>query len=352
MRVLIAPTVLVLAFNNISCGLPSDTDFSLPADVGFSTDGGSIAEHDRGGREGSSTSFRVVAMPDTQFYSATYPAIFDAQTSWIAQQGNAGTLAFVLHEGDIVDSDVDAQWSPAAASMHQLDGLVPYVLSAGNHDYLGNGWSASRITLIDTYFPVSTFATQSWFKGTFEPSHIENNYELFDIPGAGQWLILSLEFGPRDAVLAWADAIAKRYASTPAIVVTHAYLYEDGTRYDHKSPRVQKWNPHSYPIDMVPGDVNDGEEIWQKLILGNSNIQFVFCGHVVDRGVGRLLSVRPDGTTVVQILANYQMLTEGGAGYLRVMQFSPASRWVHVQTYSPYLGLYKTDSDNDFFVEY
>jgi hypothetical protein len=352
MRALIAPTVAVLAIAAVSCGSPSETDFSVPVDVGFSTDGGSIAEHHTSVGKGSVTSFRVVAMPDTQFYSAKYPAIFDAQTNWIAQQSNAGTLAFVLHEGDIVDNDVDLQWSPAASSMHRLDDVVPYVLSAGNHDYLGSGWSASRITLIDTYFPVSTFSTHSWFRGTFEPSHIENNYELFDVPGGGHWLILSLEFGPRDVVLAWADAIAKKYANTPAIVVTHAYLYEDDTRYDHTSPRVQKWNPHSYPIDMAPGDVNDGEEIWQKLILGNSNIQFVFCGHVVDRGVGRLLSVRPDGTTVVQVLANYQMLAQGGGGYLRVMEFSPASRWVHVQTYSPYLGSYKTDPDNDFFVEY
>ena len=62
--------------------------------------------------------------------------------------------------------------------------------------------------------------------------------------------------------------------------------------------------------------------------------------------------MRPDGTTVVQVLANYQMLPQGGGGYLRVMEFSPTDRWVHVQTYSPFVGSYKTDSDNDFFIEY
>jgi hypothetical protein len=321
-------------------------------DIGFSLDGGTVGTPRPAFRKGSATPFVVVAMPDTQFYAAKYPAIFDAQTNWIAQQSRVSNLAFVLHEGDIVDNDSDAQWAPAAASMHRLDGIVPYVLSAGNHDYSGSGWSASRVTLIDNYFPVSTFASYSWFKGTFEPNHIENNYELFDVPGGGQWLIISLEFGPRDSVLAWANAMAKKYASTPAIVVTHAYLYEDDTRYDHTSGRSQKWNPHSYPIDMAPGDVNDGEEIWQKLILGNSNIQFVFCGHVVDRGVGRLLSVRPDGTTVVQILANYQMLPQGGSGYLRIMEFFPSDRSVHFQTYSPFLGTYGTGPDSDFFVEY
>jgi len=352
MRLLVAATVAALFIGVTSCGVPSATDFSVPTDVGFTMDGGPVAARTALGTKGSATSFVVVAMPDTQFYAAKYPAIFDAQTSWISAQSRVTNLAFVLHEGDIVDNDVDAQWGLAASSLHQLDAVVPYVLSAGNHDYLGSGWSTNRATLIDAYFPISTFAIHPWFKGTFEPNHIENNYELFDVPAGGQWLVLSLEFGPRDVVLAWADAIAKKHPNTPAIVVTHAYLYEDDTRYDHKSGRAQRWNPHSYPIDMAPGDVNDGEEIWQKLIVGNSNIQFVFCGHVVNRGVGRLLSVRPDGTTVVQVLANYQMLPQGGGGYLRIMEFSPADRWVHVQTYSPFLGLYKTDSDNDFFIEY
>jgi hypothetical protein len=349
MRAPISSTVAALfVVGGTSCGLAPGG----PADIGFSLDGGSLATNKPLGRRASVTSFVVVAMPDTQYYAAKYPAIFDAQTGWIAQQSQVSNLAFVLHEGDIVDNDVDAQWVPAASSMHRLDGVVPYVLSAGNHDYPGDGWPASRATLIDAYFPVSTFASNPWFKGTFEPDHIENNYELFDVPGGGQWLVLSLEFGPRDSALAWADGIAKQYAGTPAIVVTHAYLYEDDTRYDHTSGRAQKWNPHSYPIAMGPGDVNDGEEIWQKLILGNRNIQFVFCGHVVDRGVGRLLSVRPDGTTVVQILANYQMLPQGGGGYLRVMEFFPTVRTVHFQTYSPFLDSYNTDSDNDFFVEY
>ena len=153
-------------------------------------------------------------------------------------------------------------------------------------------------------------------------------------------------------MLDWANEIARQYASTPAMLVTHAYLYDDDTRYDHTKGSDQYWNPHSYPIDKAPGGVNDGEEIWQKLVLGNSNIRFVFCGHVVDRGVGRLTSVRPDGTTVHQVLANYQMLPLGGEGYLRVMQFFPTLGTVHVQTYSPSRDTLKTDPDNDFFLAY
>ena len=89
----------------------------------------------------------------------------------------------------------------------------------GNHDYCCGGWPTDRTTtMINGYFPVSTFSSRPSFKGTFEADRIENSAHLLDVPGgAGQWLVLSLEFGPRDTVLAWADDVAKQYADTPAM---------------------------------------------------------------------------------------------------------------------------------------
>ena len=233
-----------------------------------------------------------------------------------------------------------------------LDGVVPYVLAAGNHDYATGGGHRPAASMINAYFPVAMFEQYPWFKGTFEPGHIENSYQLFDVPnGGGRWLVISLEFGPRDVALAWADGIAKQYADTPAIVVTHAYLYDDDTRYDHIARPNQSWNPHDY-YEGPPGGVNDGEEMWQKLVLGNSNIRFVLSGHVLNSGVGRLTSERPDGTFVHQILANYQNMGAGGDGFLRVMQFFPAERQLHVRTYSPSMNVFRTDPENEFVLGY
>ena len=64
---------------------------------------------------------------------------------------------------------------------------------------------------------MSRLAASPTFGGTFEPGHVENSYSLMSAGGGG-WLILSLEFGPRDQVLAWADGILKRYPATPAII--------------------------------------------------------------------------------------------------------------------------------------
>ena len=334
-------------------------DASPPLDAagdgGPTTDGGSGSDAgpagDGGTDGGAGLPYTVVVLPDTQIYAANPPLTpyFDAQTAWIVAEHAAGNIAFVLHEGDIVDDDVAAQWMRASHSLHMLDGVVPYVLSAGNHDYCCGGWPTDRSgTMINGYFPVATFQTSPSFKGTFEPDHIENSAHLFDVPGgAGQWLVIALEWGPRDTVLAWADGVAKQYADTPAMVVTHAYLYDDDTRYDWAARGTdQSWNPHSYPV----GD-NDGEEIWQKLVLGNSNIRFVLSGHVLNTGVGRLTSTRPDGTVVHQILANYQTYANGGAAYLRLLRFFPAQRTVHVQTFSPSFGS-MNDERNDFTLTY
>jgi hypothetical protein len=294
--------------------------------------------------------FTVVALPDTQYYAADHPEIFEAQTRWIVEARDEEQIALVLHEGDIVDRDVPPQWERAARSLHRLDGAVPYLLSSGNHDYLDLGDRISRDTLIDRYFPAAGFERQPWFEGTYESGHIENSFAVIEMGGA-RWLVLSLEFGPRDAVLAWADGVARRHAALPAILLTHAYLDAGGGRYD-EARADQRWNPHRYLRGGAPGDVNDGEEMWRKLVSRNANIRFVLCGHDLGDGVGRLTSVRADGTQVHQLLANYQMGELGGAGYLRLLRFDPAARRVSVSTYSPYLDRFKTDPDNRFELDY
>ena len=295
--------------------------------------------------------FAFVVLPDTQYYASDHPEILDAQTQWILKERTANNLLLVVHEGDIVDKDDPRQWTRVSESLHNLDGVVPYALSSGNHDYQRSGHLVSRQSMIDRYFPPATFAAMPSFGGTFESEHIENSFQVIGAPG-GPWLILSLEFGPRDAVLEWASSIAKQHASMPAIVVTHAYLYSDNTRYDHLTRPDQLWNPHLYLDDSVAGSVNDGEEIWRKLIAGNDNIRFVLCGHDIEDGVGRLTSTRPDGSQVHQLLANYQMLPMGGGGFLRLMLFFPEDRRVALRTYSPFLNSFKTDPDNQFELDY
>jgi len=307
--------------------------------------------------------YSIVVLPDTQYYAASFPDIFMKQASWIVESRDAQQIAFVLHTGDLVDSDVPEQWTVASNSLHLLDGVVPYVIAAGNHDYID---LADRVGMANAYFPPSGFAAYSWFGDTFETGHIENSFSLIPA-GATRWLVISLEFGPRDEALAWASSVLQAFHDQPAIIITHAYLYHDSSLYNQHGP-PQFFNPHNYVMmGQSHTTINDGMEMWQKLILPNRNVKMVFSGHDVNFDdlppgtTGLLSSARPDGSVVHQILANYQTCTaapcdvspqgttvNGGSGYLRIVRFSPAAGTISVSTYSPVLDQSLTDPGNQF----
>jgi len=288
----------------------------------------------------------IAILPDTQYYSKSYPYVFTSQTNWIVSQAQTLHIALVITLGDLVNKNLATQWQVASGALHLLDDNVPYVITTGQHDYTWHHWLEDD-TLINDYFPTTVPPPL----GRFLENHIENTYYLFSTPST-DWLVISIQWAPTDAVLGWADGVLKDYSTCPAIVVTHAYLYCDSTRYDHLNRPDQKENPHKHFASDA--DINDGEEIWQKLIKVNSNVRFVFSGH--ERcGPGFLVSNNDNGLPVYQMVANYQDLKarkNGGNGYLRLVEFLPDIHEVRVKTYSPWTHLYKTDVKNQFSFPY
>jgi hypothetical protein len=290
----------------------------------------------------------LVAMPDTQNVVSTYPEILYAQTTWIAAQATALDIKYVVHEGDITNDSTDAQWKTADHAFRLLDNNVPYALSMGNHDYPGSGIVTSRDTSqFDAYFPPSRLQWQPGFVGTFEAGSAVNAMYSFEA-GGQPWLIFTLEFGPGDPVLAWVGGMLQSHPTAQAILVTHAYLFTDGTRFDHVNRTDQYNNPHDYDTDGHLGSVNDAEEMWRKVIADNPAIRLVLCGHM--HGEARLTSTRAAGPPVHQLLADFQSESQGGAGYMRVMTFTQ-DQTIVVQTYSPYLDRYWTESEDQFILE-
>jgi metallophosphoesterase superfamily enzyme len=58
-----------------------------------------------------------------------------AQMSWLAANRATERIAMVLQEGDVVDNMKSTrQWSTARSYYDYLDGKVPFVVAAGNHD--------------------------------------------------------------------------------------------------------------------------------------------------------------------------------------------------------------------------
>ncbi|WP_199860636.1 metallophosphoesterase [Oceanobacillus damuensis] len=296
--------------------------------------------------EASSSAFKIAILPDTQNYASRELEIFNTQTQWIVDNHEEENIEFVAHLGDIVNNNNVPQWEFAYNAMRALDGVVPYSVTPGNHDMGDNGSANTRdTTLYNTYFPVSDYSGTETFGGVYpaEPDNYDNNFHTFHAGGT-DWLVLSLEFGPRDSVLDWANEVVSSHPEHRVIVVTHAYMFSDETRYGEG----HAWNPHNYGVGSDPAGVNDGGEMWDKFVKKHPNISMVLSGHVLNDGQGRLVSEGDYGNQVYQMLSNYQMLPNGGEGFLRLLEIDPEAGTINATSYSPHLDEYKTDWQNQF----
>ena len=289
--------------------------------------------------------FTIVALPDTQFYSKTYPSIFTAQTQWIVNNRQAMNIQLVLGLGDIVDAAGQTyQWNNATAAVDLMDGHVDYMMAIGNHDYDQNDPSQRRATAFNKYFGPARYSGKSWYRGNYPPGSNENFYGTFVIGGRA-YLVMALELFPRNATLQWAESVVAANPDKDVIIFTHAYIYYDNFRFGP----CDSWNN----VRMGLGADNNGEAMWAKFFSKYKNIVMVLNGHVANGdGVGRRQDLGVNGNLVNQMLSDYQSYPNGGGGYLRILTVTPSQNTVEVKTYSPWSNTYKTDSQNQFTVKY
>jgi hypothetical protein len=283
-------------------------------------------------------SFSIVVLPDTQMYCEGVPEGYMAQTKWIVDHKQDRNIAAVLHLGDITNRNTVPQWEIAQKAMQQLDNHVPYFMVCGNHDYGPGGGCANRTTMFNDYFPLKSYRDRPTFGGVYdkEPDRLENSWHTFRA-GGRDFLVVCLEFGPRADVVRWANEVVAKHKDHSAILVTHAYMYYDESRYNWKDKGAkQTWNPHSYAVAKATNDdINDGEELWSKLVSPNGNFLMTLNGHVLNDGLSRTVTKDAKNRDVSQMLVNFQMKPKGGDGWLRVLEFKADKKTVEVVDYSP-----------------
>ena len=299
-------------------------------------------------------SFTLAVLPDTQFYCDTRLKLskkwgngdlrrfFFEQTRWVRDNQKRLNIAFLVHEGDIVQADAHEEWTIAKKAMSVLDGKVPYCMCLGNHDMgfkksnnkYGGDIAVNRTTLFNKYFPREKFAKRKEFGGTFDPGRHDNSWYHFEATGM-KFLIVSLECKPRNEVLVWANKVVAMHPDHRVIVLTHAYMSANGRRIDKLGYKIKG---------------NAGEEMWQKLVSKHKNIFMVLCGH--SSGEAVLTSKGDHGNQVHQVLSDYQHLNNGGESWLRYMVFEPNENKIKVYTYNPALDKFRNNPSSRFDLEY
>ena len=273
--------------------------------------------------------FTIIALPDTQYYSASgqYGEIFQSQIDWIIANRTALNIVYVAGLGDIVnDGDsIPTQWPRATNALYRLDdpvltGLpdgIPYGTVPGNHDH-NNGYGGT--TLYNTYFGVDHFINRPWYGGHLGTDN-QNHYDLISASGL-DFIFVYLDFDyffiDYTQIDPWSAGVLQNYADRRAVVISHDLLSSAGN-----------WDPRGYAI--------------YNNLKDNQNLFMMLCGHNHAQNYRRDTN---NNSVVTTCLSDYQDFPLGGSGFLRIYQFSPSNNVIHVSTYSPYLDQNLTNFNN------
>lgn len=310
-------------------------------------------------------SWTMIVLPDPQTYvkfEQNQPA-FELMTRWIKLNKEKLNIELVLCEGDLVEQNnipvgdgVNGnqnsvqQWTAVREAFSVLDAVVPYILCTGNHDY-GSKAAENRYSQLNSYFPpneiksTKSILTEMLPNFSGEPT-LENAFYEFVSPHGIKYLVASLEFNAREAVVHQAREIFSRekYHDYRGIILTHSYMKSMADN----NILIEK---EGYKVK----DVTHGKQLWERVIAPSENIEMVFCGHIAGTGgfeqnVGYRKDLNSGGKEVHQMLFNAQAdgggwQGNGGDGWLRILEFLPDGKTVIVKTFSPLFAFSPTTID-------
>lgn len=263
-------------------------------------------------KEGEAFSFVVVG--DPQCVNKNNPTEFHKIYDYIVENAEERNTKFVFNLGDTTDQDSGEEWQRGHDQMHRLDEYTKWSVVRGNHDS-------------ETGFNY-TFTAQD-MKGNYTGCYqntMRDSYTAMTI-GNLKYLMLSLDMGPSDQELQWADMIMDLYSDYNVIVSTHAYLDLDLSRQTTES---------GCPATRYDG-FNNGVDMWDKCFKKHANIVGIICGHIDADGPLSHVVYGDNGNKIYEFLINPQGLDiksgVGPTGQVSTFFVSEDGKSVRIETY-------------------
>lgn len=287
--------------------------------------------------------YSIAFLPDiqytTEFYQNNLPPVFD----YLINHQESENIRYLITLGDLTNSNTPTEWGLINQQLRKLKDKLPYSLIRGNHDIYDSGAEP----LYDETFakPGTDYYEHVMANGgSQDPVSVANTYLLFTA-GQVDYILLNLDFGAGDSVLEWANDILQTYADRRAIVATHGYLQSDGSLLTGDEP----YSPSTYMINM-----NDGDDLWEKLIRKHANISMVVCGHISSDITVCSVATGDAGNKVYQIMMDVQSTDNllGGVGMINLMRFTDDGRYARLDSYSTVLNSYFHEANTEIKLDF
>lgn len=277
--------------------------------------------------------FSFFIIPDTQVMTEWHAPLFGKMADWVVAHAQSLHVKMILHLGDVVDDGMldMKQVDIASAGLDKIDQAdIPMLIAPGNHDYDTMLDHNRSLSVFNQYFGLRRYRDKAWFGGVFEEGRAENCYATLTINGV-PYLFLALEFGPRDEVLAWVDGVLTKHRDHNAIIITHCYMFIDGTR-------NKPGDAHNPKLYKGAAGANDGEDMWNKCFRKHGNIRAIYSGHQVPVSISYRTDLGDHGNPVFQSFQNWQDADHGGAGRMRIAVYRPTEGRVDHYVVNPHTG--------------
>ncbi|MBR4420037.1 MAG: metallophosphoesterase, partial [Clostridia bacterium] len=164
--------------------------------------------------EPANYAYSLAVVGDTQYVTMYQPKALKNMYKWIADNAATKKMQYVIGVGDITHTDGAVEWANAYDAISQLDGKVGYALVRGNHDI--------RTSYYDYHFGRNEALYSKQYFDAFNSGKVtqaRNTAHEFEVAGK-KYLIICLDFGAKDDVLAWANEVVASHPSHTVIVTT------------------------------------------------------------------------------------------------------------------------------------
>lgn len=272
-------------------------------------------------------SFAVIG--DTQALSWFHPEGLNKTYDWLVANKEKHNIQYVIGLGDITEMSYESEWEYATEQIYKLDGVVPYSVIMGNHDKYEFRKNEYMPTEGNEFYFNKYFYDERYLDeldGWYADKDVSCSYNAFAI-GETKWLLINLDYGPTDEMLAWAADVIEEYSDHKVVIATHAYLYRDGSTLD---------KDECYPASGDNDNFNDGDNIWDELISKYENISLVLSGHDPWDHIVCTQTQGEKGNNVTQLLINPQYMDKyyGETDMVALLYFSSDGKTMTVRYYS------------------